>query len=145
MRLPDMARMFLVLGRVVAFAAAALAIVLMAWQGYDLLRYAFVSEDPTWGEVGVFPFVVALRILLAAWVVRSVVGLGGRALLRVLLVAFGGSFLLLYGWYFLLLGFDDGFFYWVVGSDFLYLAGASVVGCALLLSPAGTRIGNSQA
>jgi hypothetical protein len=70
-----------------------------SWRGggYDLLRYAFLSEDLTWGEVGLIPFVVALRILVAAWVAWSVVRLDGRALVRNLLAAFGVSFFLLYG------------------------------------------------
>ena len=42
---------------------------------------------------------------------RSVIRLDGRTLLRVLLAAFGGSFFLLYGWYFLLTGMDWGFLY----------------------------------
>ena len=97
MTLTPVARTLLVLGRMLAFAAAALAVGLMAWWGYDLLRYAFLSEDPTWGEVGLIPFVVALRILVAAWVAWSVVRLDGRALVRNLLAAFGVSFFLLYG------------------------------------------------
>ena len=52
-------RLLLILGRSVGFAGAALTAVLMAWWGQDLFRYAFFSEDPTWDEVGVIPFVDA--------------------------------------------------------------------------------------
>jgi hypothetical protein len=60
------------------------------------------------------------------------------------LVAFGVSFFLLYGWYFLLTGMDWGFLYWVVGGDFLYLVAGLMVGCALLLPAASTRPGNDS-
>ena len=138
MTLTPVARTLLVLGRMLAFAAAALAVGLMAWWGYDLLRYAFLSEDPTWGEVGLIPFVVALRILVAVWVAWSVVRLDGRTLVRNLLAAFGVSFFLLYGWHFLLIGMNWALLYWAVGVDFLYLASESTVVGALLLS-SGTR------
>ncbi len=90
------------MGRLVASAAALLIFVLMTWQGYDLFRYIFF-QDAQWGEVGVLPFVIVLRFIVAGWVVWAVVKLDGRALVRALLAAFGISFLLLYGWYFLLL------------------------------------------
>jgi hypothetical protein len=72
------------LGRLVGFAGAALSITLMAWWEYDVIRYAFFSETPTWGEVGIIPFVVVLRIIVAAEVVWSVIRLEGRTLLPVL-------------------------------------------------------------
>ena len=50
---PGNSRTLLVMGRLVAFAAAALGLVLMVGQGYDLFRYAYSSQNPTWGEVGV--------------------------------------------------------------------------------------------
>jgi hypothetical protein len=111
-----MARLLLILGRLVGFAGAVLTVGLMAWWGYDLARYAFFSENPTWAEVGVEPFVQVLRIIVAGWVVWSVIRRSGRALLRTLLVAFGVSFFLLYGWYFLLTGMDWGFLYWVLAA-----------------------------
>ncbi len=137
------ARTLLGVGRLVAFAAALLIFVLMAWQGYDLLRYVF-SRNTQWGEVGVLPFVIVLRFIVAGWVLWAVARLDGRALMRVLLAAFGVSFLLLYGWYFLLLGMDDVLFYWIVTGDFLYLVGGLLVGGASLLS-ARTRGGESHA
>jgi hypothetical protein len=140
----EAARPVLLLGRLIALSGTVLAVGLMAWQAYDLLRYAFSYEHPTWGEVGLLPFVTGLRIIVAAWVVRSAIRLVGRTLLGTLLAAFGVSFILLYGWYFLLLGMDARFFYWVVVGDFLYLAGALVVGSALLLEKASPRLGNNQ-
>jgi hypothetical protein len=141
--LPPVARILLVLGRTVAFAAAALSVGLISWRGYyDLLRYAS-SADPTWGEVGIIPFMGALRIVVAVWVAWSVVRLDGRALARTLLVTFGISLFLLYGWYYLLTGMDWAFLYWVVGGDFLYLFAGLMVGDTLLL-PAGTRPTSSR-
>jgi hypothetical protein len=132
-------RLLLILGRSTGFVGAALTVALMAWWGRDLFRYALFSEDPTWDEVGVIPFVVVLRIIVAAWVAWVVVRLDGRTLLLALLAASGCSFLLLYGWYFLLTGMDWNFLYWVVGADLLYLVAASMVGCALLLPAAGVH------
>jgi hypothetical protein len=140
---PGTARTLLVMGRLVAFAAALLVFVLMTWQGYDLFRYVF-SRNAQWGEVGVLPFVIVLRFIVAGWVVWAVVKLDGRALMRVLLAAFGISFLVLYGWYFLLLGMDDVLFYWIAAGDFLYLAAGLLAGGASLLS-ARTRGGESHA
>lgn len=143
--MPSMAaRLLLILGRSVGFAGAALTVALMAWWGQDLFRYAFFSEDPTWDEVGVIPFVVVLRVIVASWGVWSVVRLDGRTLLLALLAASGCSFLLLYGWYFLLTGMDWGFLYWVVGGDFFYLVACAMVGCALLLPAAGVRPHNDS-
>jgi len=57
MALAEAARPLLLPGRFIAFAGAVLAVGLMAWQAYELLRHAFLSEHPTWGEVGLYPFV----------------------------------------------------------------------------------------
>jgi hypothetical protein len=53
--------------------------------------------------------------------------------------AFGASFSLLYGWYFLLTGMAWGFLYRVVAGDFLYLLAGSMIDCALLFPAAGDR------
>ena len=143
MPIPATARTLLFVGRLVAFAAALLIFVLMTWQGYDLLRYVF-SRNARWGEVGVLPFVIVLRFIVAGWVVWAVVKLDGRPLMRVLLAAFGVNFLLLYGRYFLLLGMDAVLFYWIAAGNFLYLAAGLLTGSASLLS-ARTRAGDSHA
>jgi hypothetical protein len=39
---------------------------------------------------------------------------------------------------------DDGFLYWVVAGDFLYLAGALAVGCDLFLEKPGPQPGTDQ-
>jgi hypothetical protein len=144
MTLSAIAWLLVVLGRLVGFVGAALTIALMVWWGNDLARYVFFSENPTWGEVGVIPFVVVLRIIVAAWVVWSVIRLDGRTLVSVLLLAFGGSFSLLGGWYFLLTGMDWGLLYWVVGGDFLYIVAGLMVGCGLLLLAASSRLSNDS-
>ena len=144
MTLPQTARLLFVLGRLVVLAAA-LSIALMAWWGYDLLRYAVQYRDPTWSEVGVIPFVVVLRIVVAAWVAWGVMRLDGRPPARTLLAAFAASFFLLYGWYFMITGMDWAFLYWVVAGDALYLAGGLAVAFALLLAAAGTRSADNRA
>ena len=141
--LPTTIRPLLVSGRLVGFAAAALTFGLMVWWGQYLLRYALFSEDPTWGEVGIVPLEIVLRMFVAACVVRNVVKLDGRGLLLALLTAFGVSFFLLFGWYSLLTGMDWGFLYWVAACDLLYLAAGLLVGCALLLAKIHTRPGNA--
>jgi hypothetical protein len=140
MPIPGTARTLLVVGRLVALVAAAFALALMAKPGYELFRYVFFSGSLTWA--GIIPVVFALRICVAGWVAWDVLRLDGRALMRALLAAFGISFLLLYGWYYLILGMDYELFYWNVAGDFLYLAGGLLLGCASLLS---ARAGSGMA
>ncbi len=135
-------RLFLISGRLVGLVAAALTVGIMVWWGQGLLRYALFSQDPSWGKVGIVPVVIVLRIFVAAWVVRSVVKLEGRDLIPALLAAFGVSFFLLFGWYFLLMGMDGGFLYWVAAGDLLYLAAGLLVGCALLVAKIDARPGD---
>ncbi len=73
------ARTLLVLGRLVALTAATLIVALVAKQGYELFRYASFSESPTWGEVGILPFVYAPWTFVAGWVAWGVVRLDGNA------------------------------------------------------------------
>jgi hypothetical protein len=82
-------------GRLVGFAAATFAMVLMAKPGHELFRYVFFSGGLTWA--GIIPVVFALRICVAGWVAWAVLRFDGRGLMRALLAAFGVSFLLLYG------------------------------------------------
>ena len=56
----------------------------MAWWEYVVISSTFFSETPTWGEVGVIPFVVGLRTIVAAGAVWSVIRFEGRKLLTVL-------------------------------------------------------------
>jgi len=49
MTLPAMARLLVVLGRLVGFAVAALSTILAVRWGYEFFRYLFFSENPTWG------------------------------------------------------------------------------------------------
>ena len=142
MPIPGTGRTLLVAGRLVGFAAAAFAMVLMAKPGHELFRYVFFSGSLTWA--GIIPVVFALRICVAGWVAWAVLRFDGRGLMRALLAAFGIPFLLLYGWYYLILGMDDVLFYWIVAGDFLYLMGGLLAGCASLLS-ARTRTGDGHA
>jgi hypothetical protein len=142
MPIPGTGRTLLVAGRLVGFAAAAFAMVLMAKPGYELFRYVFFSGGLTWA--GIIPVVFALRICVAGSVAWAVLRFDGRGSMRALLAAFGVSFLLLYGWYYLLLGMDDVLSYWIVTGDFLYLAAGLLAGSASILS-ARTRGGESHA
>lgn len=130
MRLSEGARPVLFVGCLIGLVGAALAAGLMTWR---VLRYAFLSEHPRWDEVGLLPFVIASRIIVAAWVGWDTIRLWGGTLVRVLLTAFGVSFILLYGWHFLFIGMDDGSLYRVVAGDFLHLVSALATGCDLLL------------
>jgi len=131
---PGISRALLLSGRVAAIAAAMTVLVFVTVQGYELLRYAFGSRSPMWGDAGVLPLVCVARAAVAGWVVWAAAKLGGQGLLRVCLAAFGISFLLLYGWYFAILIIDDASLYVVVAGDLLYLAGGLLAGCALLLA-----------
>ncbi len=141
MAIPGATRTLPVLGRMAGVVAGSITLVVVVW----LSRYAVSHGGPWWGVgVGLLPLTFLLRLAVAGWVRWAVLRFDERALLRVLLAAFAVSFLLLYGWYFLLLGYEDGIFYLAVAADFLYLAGALVIGCASLLANA-TRVGNGHA
>jgi hypothetical protein len=129
-----------ILGRMAGVVAGSITLVVVVW----LSRYAVSHGGPWWGGAGLLPLIFLLRLAVAGWVGWAVIRFDERALLRVLLAAFAVSFLLLYGWYLLFLGFDNGIFYLAVAADFLYLAGALVIGCASRLANV-TRAGNGHA
>lgn len=70
-----------------------------------------------------------LQILLAIWVVWRVFKAEPTSLLYTLLLAFGCSFFVLYGWYFLLIG-EGGEL--IAAGNLLYLAAGLIVLCARL-------------
>ena len=135
--LPAVARLLVVLGRLVGFAGAALSAGALFAGVHDLF---FRVSDLAVG-LGLLPLVVALRITVAACVVWSVIKFNSRTLSRILLIFGVGSFLGLYGWHFLLLG--RGFELLAI-ADALYLVAGLVVGCALLLPAAGSRPSNNS-
>ncbi len=124
-------------GCLVAIAGAALAVgaVVAIVAGWVLvaLRYA-----PDW-NVGLLPLVLPLQMVVAGWVVRGVLKRDPRPLLYVLLAAGAGSFLALYGWYFLLLG--QGFELIAYGNLLYLVAGLLVVPAALLGDTQGSGEG----
>ena len=143
MTFPAIGWLLVVLGRLIGFAAAVLTIALSVWWGSETIRYPFFSEVPTWGEVGVIPLVLVLRIVAAAWVMWGVFTFDLRQLMYLLFGVGVGSFLALFGWYFMLLGPVAGFIsfdnvvYLLAVCDLLYVAAGLVVGCVLILpSPA---------
>ncbi len=150
MTLPAVARSLVVLGRSIGFAAAALSIALSAWWGSEVIRYLFFSEDPTLGEVGFLPVVLTLRMVAAAWVTWGVLRFDPRRSLHLFFGVGVGCFLVLFGWYFVLLGPVRDFFsydnlpYLLAVCDLLYVAAGLVVGCALLWPTASSRIGDSS-
>ena len=104
-------------GRLVAIVGAALTtgavVAYVAGWAISAIRYA-----PDW-NVGVLPLVLPLQLAVAGWVAWGALGSDPGRLLCNVLVAFALTFLLLYGWYFLLLG-DD----LISVGNLLYLAAA---------------------
>ena len=137
MTLPAVARLLVVLGRLVGFAGAALTVGTIIARVYYLF---FRVPDQAVG-LGLLPLVVALRITVAACVGWSVIRVEARILFRLLLIVGVGSFRGLGGWYFFLL--RQGFELLAIG-DALYLVAGLVVGCALLLLAAGSRPSNDS-
>ncbi len=114
-----------VVGRLIAVAGASVTLVAVAWYAQYLIQFAL--SRGAWGGAGILPVIFALRLAVAGCVVWAVIGLDERTMVRVLLAAFCVFFLLLFGWYFLLLGYDDAIFYIAVSADLLYLVGAIVL------------------
>jgi len=137
------------LGRSVGFAVAIVTITLTVRLGSEMIRFLFFSEGPTMGEVGIFPVLLPMRLIVAAWVMWSVFKEGANGLQFILLVSGAISFVLL-GWYFMLLGPAGGLLsydnslYLLAVCDLLYLAAGLAVCCARLLSATGDRHGNIQ-
>jgi hypothetical protein len=111
--------------------------------GQDVNGYLFFSENPgTWGEFGAIPFVIPLRAAVAAWVAWSTIRPDERPLARNLLIGFGVSFFLLYGWY-LLVAMDSGPLSLAAGGDLLYL-GAGLMALGARRLSAAARLGNDS-
>jgi hypothetical protein len=123
-------------------AAAVVTLGVVAWYAQYLIQCAF--SRGAWGGAGILPLVFLARLAVAGLVVWGVVGLDTPTILRVLLAAFGGSFLLMFGWYFLLIGMDDAIFYLSVSADLLYLIGALIIGSALALTATRSRPRNGH-
>ena len=147
---PVVARLLAMLGCSVGFAVAVVTITLTVWLGTVIIRYLFFSEGPTLGEVGIFPVLLPMRLIVAAWVMWSVFKEGANRLQLNLLVSGAVSFFVLFGWYFMLLGpagellSYDNSLYLLAVCDLLYLAAGLAVCCARLLSGTGDRLGNVQ-
>ena len=116
-------------GRLVAIAGAALsagAIIayVSAW-AISAIRVA-----PDW-NVGVLPVVCLLQVFVAGWIAWGALKASPRRLLLNVLVAFAATFLLGYGWYFLLasLGSDP-----VSIGNLLYLAAAVPLAAAVIVA-----------
>ena len=130
--------------RLVGLAGAALVVVLMAWLGQEVFGYLFSSGNSrAWGEVGAMPFLIPLQAAVAAWVAWNAIRPDEHLLARKLLIAFGVSFFLLYGWYLLLVAMDNGpLFYLAAGGDLLYLGAGLMALLARRLSTANPGLGN---
>jgi hypothetical protein len=115
------------LGRLLAVAGAALSVgaiagIVAGWL-ISALRYA-----PDW-NVGLLPVVLPLQVVVAGWVLWGALTSEPPRLLRNLLVAFALTFVLGYGWYFLLGGWGSAP---VSMGNLLYLAAAVPVAAAVL-------------
>lgn len=118
-------------GRLVALAGAALTagavVAYVSGWVVEALRYA-----PDW-NVGILPLVFVLQVFVAGWVAWSAFAAAPRRLLRNVLVAFVLTFLLGYGWYFLLAGWGEDP---VSIGNLLYLVAALPVAAAVLAAAA---------
>lgn len=132
-----------VAGRVIVVVGAAVTLVAPAWYANTLVQGGFFG-DPVRGEIGIMPLILLARLVVAGVVVWAIIRLDERELVKILLMFFGVSFLLLYGWYFMILGYDDAIFYVAVSADLLYLAGAIVIGSALALAAIRPRRRNGH-
>ena len=109
--------MFAISARTFGLTGAALVLAAVAHGASSYLRAGPISDVVS--DLGLLPLIVALQVLIASWVLRNVLG-RGHVLLRVLSLAFIGSFVVAYGWYLLLT--PRGF---LVGmGDLLYLLAA---------------------
>lgn len=125
-------RLILISGRIAALVGAALTVFAFAsW----VIKWA--SASPLDWNVGVLPLVLPAQALVAAWLAWSAIKREGPALFRSAMLAFVVSFVLLYGWYFVLL-WDVGAV-WIASGNFTYLAAGLLAGTALLLSAVGAR------
>jgi len=87
--------------------------------------------------------VIPLRAAVAAWVAWSTIRPDERPLARNLLIGFGVSFFLLYGWYLLLVAMDFGPLSLAAGGDLLYL-GAGLMALGARRLSAAARLGNDS-
>ena len=140
MTLPVIARLLLVLGRSVGFAGAVLSVTFTAVGVVQALSFALRYDG--WGElISLYLLTVVLQLFVGVWVGWGVFKRDARPLFLALLAAFGGTFVVGFGWYLLLAG-EGGEL--VSVGNLLYLAAALVVGCALLVLAAGARYGNDS-
>lgn len=131
------ARLFMISGRAVALAGAALTI-------FSALVWAIERVTaPSWDwNVRLMPVILLAQALLASWLAWSAVTREGPDLFRSAMLAFAVSFVCFYGWYFLLLwDLGPG---WMLVGNLAYLASGLIVGVALLLSEAGARRDHGQ-
>ncbi len=124
------------LGRLVAIAGAALTagavVAYVAGWAISAIRFA-----PDW-NVGLLPLIFVLQVVVAGWVLWGALKADPSRLLRNVLVAFALTFLLGYGWYFLLAGWGEDP---VSIGNLLYLAAALPVTAAVL---AATTAGDAR-
>lgn len=109
-----------------AFSAGAVVAYVSGWV-ISAIRYA-----PDW-NVGLLPAVFVLQFAVAGWVLWGALKADPPRLLRNVLVAFALTFLLGYGWYFLLAGWATDP---VAIGNLLYLAAALPVAVAVMAASA---------
>jgi hypothetical protein len=123
-------------GRLVAIAGAGLSAGAVAAHVGGWLLFAF-RFAPDW-NVGILPLVYPMQVVVAGWVVWGAFKRGRRLLLRDVLVGGVISFVLLFGWYFLLAGGGMGL---IALGNLLYLGAALPLALAVM---AASALGNDQ-
>jgi hypothetical protein len=118
-------------GRLVAIAGAALSVGAVAAHVGDWLLFA-IRFAPDW-NVGILPLLYPLQVVVAGWVTWGALKRGRRPLLRDVLVGGVVSFVLLFGWYFLLAGGGMGL---IALGNLLYLSAALPLALAVMASSA---------
>jgi triacylglycerol esterase/lipase EstA (alpha/beta hydrolase family) len=140
-----MARLPLILGRVVGFTAAALSAVLAVGWGYDVIRSYPNPLNLAQSDAAQILLFDTLRLVGAMWVMWSALKKGAVHLLLALLIVGVGSFIGLFSFYIMIMGVDGDFIsfrnipYLIAICELLYIAAGFLVGYALLWAGIGSR------
>jgi triacylglycerol esterase/lipase EstA (alpha/beta hydrolase family) len=143
-----MARLLLILGRLVSFAVAALSAVLAVGWGYFVIRNSPVN--PAESDAAQILLFDTLRLISAVWVMWSALKKDAVHLVLALFIVGVGSFIGLFSFYIMIMGVDGDFIsfrnipYLLAICELLYIAAGFVVGWALLWTGTGSRTNNDS-
>ena len=145
-----MARLLLIIGRSVGFAAAVLSAVLAVAWGYDVIRSYPNPLNLAQSDASQILFFDALRLVGAMWVMWSALKKGAVHLLLALLIVGVGSFIGLFSFYIMIMGVDGDFIsfrnipYLMAICELLYIAAGFAVGYGLLWAGIFSRTNNDS-